>query len=87
MPNASRGPFFLPERLPADDRDEALIDAIGASDIQQLDGVGGRAAKEIVGWKSAAPMSSRAPEQLGVPVKSELAKWEGVVQRAKLTTE
>src|SRR4051812_1078324 len=39
----SRGPFFLREWLPADDRerDEALIGAIGASDLLQLDGVGG----------------------------------------------
>ncbi|MEO8804517.1 MAG: 4-oxalomesaconate tautomerase [Burkholderiaceae bacterium] len=39
----SRGPFFLREWLPPDDvaRDEALIGAIGASDLLQLDGVGG----------------------------------------------
>ncbi len=39
----SRGPFFLREWLPKDDvgRDEALIGAIGASDLLQLDGVGG----------------------------------------------
>ncbi len=39
----SRGPFFLREWLPADDheRDEALIGAIGASDLLQVDGVGG----------------------------------------------
>jgi 2-methylaconitate cis-trans-isomerase PrpF/tripartite-type tricarboxylate transporter receptor subunit TctC len=39
----SRGPFFLKEWLPADDasRDEALIGAIGASDLLQVDGVGG----------------------------------------------
>ena len=39
----SRGPFFLRDWLPADDvtRDEALIGAIGASDLLQLDGVGG----------------------------------------------
>src|SRR6185503_10846442 len=39
----SRGPFFLREWLPADERarDEALIGAIGASDLLQLDGVGG----------------------------------------------
>lgn len=39
----SRGPFFLREWLPLDDvaRDEALIGAIGASDLLQLDGVGG----------------------------------------------
>jgi 2-methylaconitate cis-trans-isomerase PrpF/tripartite-type tricarboxylate transporter receptor subunit TctC len=39
----SRGPFFLRDWLPQDDatRDEALIGAIGASDLLQLDGVGG----------------------------------------------
>ncbi len=39
----SRGPFFLREWLPQDEvqRDEALIGAIGASDLLQLDGVGG----------------------------------------------
>eukprot|EP01036_Dinobryon_divergens_P058487 gene58487-78021_t len=39
----SRGPFFLKEWLPADEatRDEALIGAIGASDLLQVDGVGG----------------------------------------------
>lgn len=39
----SRGPFFLSEWLPADDatRDEVLIGAIGASDLLQVDGVGG----------------------------------------------
>ncbi len=39
----SRGPFFLREWLPADEatRDQALIGAIGASDLLQVDGVGG----------------------------------------------
>jgi 2-methylaconitate cis-trans-isomerase PrpF/tripartite-type tricarboxylate transporter receptor subunit TctC len=39
----SRGPFFLRDWLPEDDasRDQALIGAIGASDLLQLDGVGG----------------------------------------------
>lgn len=39
----SRGPFFLREWLPQDEaeRDEVLIGAIGASDLLQLDGVGG----------------------------------------------
>jgi 2-methylaconitate cis-trans-isomerase PrpF/tripartite-type tricarboxylate transporter receptor subunit TctC len=39
----SRGPFFLREWLPDDDiaRDEALIGAIGASDLTPVDGVGG----------------------------------------------
>ncbi len=39
----SRGPFFLREWLPEGERerDEALIGAIGASDLLQVDGVGG----------------------------------------------
>ena len=39
----SRGPFFLRDWLPAGDeaRDQALIGAIGASDLLQVDGVGG----------------------------------------------
>ncbi|MBT9489490.1 MAG: 4-oxalomesaconate tautomerase [Rubrivivax sp.] len=39
----SRGPFFLRDWLPADEarRDEVLIGAIGASDLLQVDGVGG----------------------------------------------
>lgn len=39
----SRGPFFLAEWLPQDEavRDEVLIGAIGASDLLQVDGVGG----------------------------------------------
>ena len=39
----SRGPFFLRDWLPADEtaRNETLIGAIGASDLLQVDGVGG----------------------------------------------
>jgi hypothetical protein len=39
----SRGPFFLRDWLPDDDvaRDEALVGAIGASDLVPVDGVGG----------------------------------------------
>ncbi|HEY6134992.1 MAG TPA: 4-oxalomesaconate tautomerase [Rubrivivax sp.] len=39
----SRGPFFMRHWLPEDERarDEALVGAIGASDLLQLDGVGG----------------------------------------------
>lgn len=39
----SRGPFFLRSWLPEDEaaRDEVLIGAIGASDLLQVDGVGG----------------------------------------------
>jgi hypothetical protein len=34
-----------------------------------------------------ADVETSTPEQLGALVKSELAKWKGVVQRAKLTAE
>ncbi len=39
----SRGPFFLADWLPSDEaaRNELLIGAIGASDLLQVDGVGG----------------------------------------------
>ena len=39
----SRGPFFLRDWLPLDEptRDQALVGAIGASDLLQVDGVGG----------------------------------------------
>ncbi len=56
----SRGPFFLREWLPADEttRDEALIGAIGASDLLQVDGVGGGStltSKVAIVSKSAEP--------------------------------
>lgn len=56
----SRGPFFLRDWLPADDtaRDEALIGAIGASDLLQVDGVGGGStltSKVAIVSKSAQP--------------------------------
>jgi hypothetical protein len=56
----SRGPFFLRDWLPADDtaRDEALIGAIGASDLLQVDGVGGGStltSKVAIVSKSAEP--------------------------------
>ena len=56
----SRGPFFLRHWLPADDvaRDEALIGAIGASDLLQVDGVGGGStltSKVAIVSKSAEP--------------------------------
>jgi len=45
--------------------------------------------KEIVKRmeEHGADVETSTPEQLGAPVKSELAKWKGVVQRAKLTAE
>lgn len=56
----SRGPFFLREWLPDDEtvRDELLIGAIGASDLLQVDGVGGGSSmtsKVAIVSKSAQP--------------------------------
>ena len=34
-----------------------------------------------------ADVETSTPEQLGALVKSELAKWKGVVQQAKLTAD
>jgi tripartite-type tricarboxylate transporter receptor subunit TctC len=34
-----------------------------------------------------ADVETSSPDQLGALVKSELAKWKGVVERAKLTAE
>ena len=56
----SRGPFFLRDWLPQDDtaRDEALVGAIGASDLLQVDGVGGGStltSKVAIVSKSAQP--------------------------------
>lgn len=56
----SRGPFFLRDWLPQDEaeRDQALIGAIGASDLLQVDGVGGGStltSKVAIVSKSAQP--------------------------------
>lgn len=56
----SRGPFFLSDWLPQDEavRDEMLIGAIGASDLLQVDGVGGGStltSKVAIVSKSAQP--------------------------------
>jgi len=57
----SRGPFFLREWLPQDDRsrDQALIGAIGASDPLQLDGLGGGS---TLTCKTAIVSRSRHPD-------------------------
>ena len=81
----SRGPFFLREWLPSGEaaRDEALIGAIGASDLLQV------ADKEIQKRieEHGASVSTGTPAELGALVKSELVKWKSVVQRAKLTAD
>ena len=45
--------------------------------------------KEIVKRmeEHGADVETSTPEQFGALVKSELAKWKGVVQRAKLTAD
>jgi 2-methylaconitate cis-trans-isomerase PrpF/tripartite-type tricarboxylate transporter receptor subunit TctC len=73
----SRGPFFLRDWLPADEaeRDEALIGAIGASDLLQVDGIGGGS---TLTSKVAIVSKSQQPEcdvdylfaQVGVGQKS-----------------
>ena len=65
----SRGPFFLREWLPADERarDEALIGAIGASDLLQLDGVGG--GSTLTSKVAIVSRSSRPGLRRGLPVR------------------
>ena len=65
----SRGPFFLREWLPADERarDEALIGAIGASDLLQLDGVGGGSTPDQQGGHRLAVRPARL--RRGLPVR------------------
>ena len=65
----SRGPFFLREWLPADERarDEALIGAIGASDLLQLDGVGG--GSTLTSKVAIVSPSDAARLRRGLPVR------------------
>ena len=62
---------------------KAIVDQLNKALNQVL------ADKEIVKRmeEHAAPTSRRAPRKLGALVKSELAKWKGVVQRAKRTAQ
>jgi 2-methylaconitate cis-trans-isomerase PrpF len=78
----SRGPFFLRDWLPDDDvtRDEALIGAIGASDLPRLDGVGGG-----ISLTSKVAIVSPSPRadcdvdhlfaQVGVSLRSTSRDW------------
>ena len=66
----SRGPFFLRDWLPADEqqRDEALIGAIGASDLLQVDGVGG--GSTLTSKVAIVSRSTRAGLRRGLPVRA-----------------
>ena len=68
-------------------RSETWRDRIGATPVKALNQV--LADKEIVKRmeEHGADVETSTPEQLGALVKSELAKWKGVVQRAKLIAE
>ena len=70
--------FFAPAKTP-----KPIVDQLNKALNQVL------ADKEIVKRieEHGAVVETSTPEQLGVLVKSELAKWKGVVQRAKLTAE
>jgi tripartite-type tricarboxylate transporter receptor subunit TctC len=70
--------FFAPAKTP-----KAIVDQLNKALNQVL------ADKEIVKRleEHGADVETSTPEQLGALVKSERAKWKGVVQRAKLTAE
>ena len=70
--------FFAPAKTP-----KAVIDKLNAALVQVLKD------KEIVKRieEHGADVETSTPEQLGALVKSELAKWKGVVQKAKLTAD
>jgi len=70
--------FFAPAKTP-----KPIVDQLNKALNQVL------ADKEIVKRmeEHGADVETSTPEQLGALVKSELAKWKGVVQRAKLTAE
>ena len=71
--------FFAPAKTPKAHRRPAQ---------QGAEPGAGRQGDRQAHRKSTARMSRPStPEQLGSLVKSELAKWKGVVQRAKLTAE
>jgi 2-methylaconitate cis-trans-isomerase PrpF/tripartite-type tricarboxylate transporter receptor subunit TctC len=70
--------FFAPAKTP-----KAVIDQLNKALNQVL------ADKEIVKRieDHGAEVETSTPEQLGKLVKDELAKWKGVVQKAKLTAD
>ena len=79
----SRGPFFLRDWLPADEaaRNEVLIGAIGASDLLQVDGVGGGStltSKVAIVSRSGLDLArfGQRYSHTGVSLKgSEVAPW------------
>lgn len=70
--------IFAPAKTP-----KAVVDQINKALNQVLND------KEIVKRieDHGADVETSTPEQLGAMVKSELAKWKGVVQKAKLTAD
>jgi tripartite-type tricarboxylate transporter receptor subunit TctC len=70
--------FFAPAKTP-----KAIVDQLNKALNQVL------ADKDIVKRieEHGADVETSSPEQLGALVKSELTKWKGVVQRAKLTAD
>ena len=70
--------FFAPAKTP-----KAVIDKLNAALVEVLKDK--ETAKRIE--EHGADVETSTPEQLGALVKSELVKWKGVVQRAKLTAD
>jgi tripartite-type tricarboxylate transporter receptor subunit TctC len=70
--------FFAPAKTP-----KAVVDKLNKTLNQVL------ADKEIVKRieDHGADVESSTPEQLGALVKSELARWKAVVQKARLSAE
>lgn len=70
--------LFLPAKTP-----RAIVDKLNAALNQVL------ADKEVIKKieEHGTTVETSTPEQLGALVKSELAKWKGVVQQAKLKPE
>ena len=70
--------LFAPAKTP-----KAIVDQLNKALNQVLND------KDIVKRieDHGADVESSTPEQLGALVKSELVKWKGVVQKAKLTAD
>ena len=70
--------FFAPAKTP-----KAIVDQLNKALNQVL--ADKETARRIE--EHGADVETSSPEQLGALVKSELTKWKGVVQRAKLTAD